>query len=344
MAGTTNLRSAQLLVRRRSLQSAPLGHARRRRARRYFVPVVLLMVALGAVGLLPTHARRFIGGHATTLGLPVEPAVIYPGKYLVMTVRMRPLTLAEFLLGRRDDRASSPTPGSMDAAKDASVVAALRAVGRPVLVAGVLSASPAELAGLQTDDVITAVDNEVASAETIARALRARGSVRLRLLRNGRPLDITMSTGTIEGGFGGIVIGTARHAPVRPPLETGSASGSSAGLLLALADVDLMTPGSLTGGKTVAATGELLANGVVISVSGYAQKAQAAHAAGADIFLVPKINEDEVKRIAPPGLRVVGVATLTQAVSVLCALGGQSSACGPAKRTSHYFFFAATAG
>jgi PDZ domain-containing protein len=102
--------------------------------------------------------------------------------------------------------------------------------------------------------------------------------------------------------------------------SVGDIGGPSAGMMFALGIIDKLTTMDLTGGKFIAGTGEITPAGQVQAIGGIQQKMLGARNAGATIFLAPAANCSDVKGAIPPGLRVVKVSTLSQAVSVLEAL------------------------
>ena len=112
-------------------------------------------------------------------------------------------------------------------------------------------------------------------------------------------------------------------------ISLGDIGGPSAGLMFALAVVDELSPGELTGGRFVAGTGAIDATGDVSPIGGIPFKMQAAHAAGATVFLVPDENCAEAKTTAPAGLQLVRVTALPDAVHQLEALdaGQPAAAC-----------------
>lgn len=103
-------------------------------------------------------------------------------------------------------------------------------------------------------------------------------------------------------------------------ISLGDIGGPSAGLIFALSLVDKLTPGELTGGRFVAGTGAITADGAVQPIGGIPFKMAAARAAGATVFLVPAENCAEALATAPPGLQLVRVASLDEAVAGLDAL------------------------
>ena len=71
-------------------------------------------------------------------------------------------------------------------------------------------------------------------------------------------------------------------------VDTAGIGGPSGGLAMTLAILDDLTPGNLTGGKRTAVTGTIDSDGHVGEIGGIEQKAIAARAAGAKLFLVPQ--------------------------------------------------------
>jgi PDZ domain-containing protein len=91
-------------------------------------------------------------------------------------------------------------------------------------------------------------------------------------------------------------------------------------MMFALGIIDKLTPMNLTGGKFIAGTGEITAAGQVGPIGGIQQKMVGARQAGATIFLTPALNCTDVAGAVPAGLRIVKVATLSQAISDLQAI------------------------
>jgi PDZ domain-containing protein len=115
----------------------------------------------------------------------------------------------------------------------------------------------------------------------------------------------------------GVQVSTAEDFdfPVDIQIDAGAIGGPSAGLAFALEIVNALGE-EIAGGRTIVATGELTLDGDVERVGGLKQKAIGAERAGADLFLVPRGNE-EAAREGAPGLEVVPVSTFAEALSVL---------------------------
>ena len=95
--------------------------------------------------------------------------------------------------------------------------------------------------------------------------------------------------------------------------ETG---GPSAGLIFALGLLAKLTPTDFIKGRSIAGTGTIDNFGAVGPIGGIDQKLIGARRAGAELFLAPEANCRDITR-TPAGLKVVPVASLSQALSVL---------------------------
>jgi PDZ domain-containing protein len=93
---------------------------------------------------------------------------------------------------------------------------------------------------------------------------------------------------------------------------TKDVGGPSAGMMFALGIYDLLTSGDLGGGAKIAGTGTIDGQGNVGPIGGIAQKLVGARRAGAQWFIAPESNCNEVVGHIPAGLHVVSTSTLTQ--------------------------------
>ena len=248
----------------------------------------------------------------------------------------------------------------MSDSKQAAEVAALEALGWHLhaisdgaVVTGVVAPSPARSAGLRVADRIVGVNTTpIRSACGLIGAvhLLAPGTtVRLRVARAhisargiiswSRPRTLVVRTAQAPAGLGpsgcpglhGVDrswLGLAPENGVRYALpgvisiNTSNIGGPSAGLAMTLTLIDQLSAGSLTGHHVVAATGTIAPNGAVGEVGGVAEKTVAVQRSGAGVFLVPSAEVATATQAAQPGLRIIGVATLHQALKYLRALGG----------------------
>jgi PDZ domain-containing protein len=116
--------------------------------------------------------------------------------------------------------------------------------------------------------------------------------------------------------------------PFEVGINTDLIGGPSAGLSFTLALLDELTPGELSGGLKVAATGTIDGDESIGAIGALRQKTVAVKATGATIFLVPSSQTAEelsdARRVAGSKLRIIPVANLEEALSVLKELGGSA--------------------
>jgi Lon-like protease len=206
--------------------------------------------------------------------------------------------------------------------QDAAVVG-LRAAGievpEDVVVAQVIADAPAD-GVLQVDDQILAVeDDPVTDTETVRARLQEvepGQDAQMTVLREGEEVDIDVPTKRDEKSgrtIVGVYLAPRYEMPYPVTLDAGRVGGPSAGLMFSLAIYDTITPEPLTGGATVAGTGTITGRGNVGPISGILQKMHASEGAGAELFLAPAANCDEVAGNEPGGLTVVPVTTFDEA-------------------------------
>jgi PDZ domain-containing protein len=205
-----------------------------------------------------------------------------------------------------------------------AVTAALAQLSLP---GSVVVEAPADTPGgrqLRAGDVLLAINGHpvrrLSASLALIRSLPPRRDVTLVVLRHGRRRTLHVPT-VREGGQ--TVIGFVPELRPRPPLSVKvqlSASlvgGPSAGMMFALGIIDKLTPGGITGGRAIAGTGTIDFAGDVGEIGGIQQKVYAAADAGATVFLAPTGECAAARQVAPAGLRVVPVATLSAAVRAL---------------------------
>jgi len=250
----------------------------------------------------------------------------------------------------------------MSDAKQAAEVASFRALGWRVpatptgtVVTGVVSPSPASRAGLVTGDLITGVgstpvdshcqlvsalhDVTPGTVETLhldkvkishSGALSYEAPSTLSVTMGNVPSDVTASgcpgVSGADSSFLGVTLedGFRYHLPATVSINTANIGGPSAGLAMTLALINKLSHGSVTGGRVVAATGTMSPNGQVGAVGGVEEKAVAAHDSGATYFIVPDGdgNVDAARAADQPGLTILPVRSLKEALSDLRRLGG----------------------
>lgn len=211
--------------------------------------------------------------------------------------------------------------------QNSAETAALRALGYPVVitVSEVVAGSPAQ-GHLQVGDVITSVDGQAATTgETLVSLIHAKPigtPLRIGYTRSGVAGTTTITTTAGQGGQPQIGVGITQKQPhpFTISFDLSKIGGPSAGLMFALGIVDKIKESDLTGGLDIAGTGTIDDNGVVGPIGGIAQKMIGAKDAGATVFLTPAQNCSDALASAVPGLELVKVNTLDDALNALAAL------------------------
>ncbi|MDN4611001.1 YlbL family protein [Arthrobacter burdickii] len=218
---------------------------------------------------------------------------------------------------------------AMTSSQESAIAAALShediAYTEELSVAG-LAADSASDGVLEEGDVLRAVDGkEIENIETLRSALRdAEGApATLSIVRDGVEDEVSVTPRQSEEGNYqlGILLASTFDFPFDVTIQLDNVGGPSAGMMFALGIIDTLTEGDLTGGRHFAGTGTIDSTGAVGRIGGIAQKLVAARAGGADFFLAPEGNCDEVVGHIPDGLTVVKVATLDEAFDSVEALG-----------------------
>lgn len=178
---------------------------------------------------------------------------------------------------------------------------------------------------LKKGDVITAVNGQpVTGVNSLTSLITSHpvGTVlRVEVQRSGQTLTVPVKTVSSNGTpVIGISVQEQYKFPFSVDISVGDIGGPSAGMMFALGIIDKLTTDNLTGGKFIAGTGEITAAGQVGAIGGIQQKMVAARSAGATIFLTPAGNCVNTVGAVPAGLRLVKVATLSQAVDDLEAI------------------------
>ena len=138
-------------------------------------------------------------------------------------------------------------------------------------------------------------------------------------------LTPVMSGGANSTPILGITVQGDFVFPIDVTIQLEKVGGPSAGQMFALGIIDKLTPGELTGGKDFAGTGTITGDGTVGAIGGIRQKMYGAVRAGADYFLAPADNCDEVVGHIPDGLDVFAVADLDDSLAVLDAVANGTS-------------------
>lgn len=245
-------------------------------------------------------------------------------------------------------------------AKQAAEVSAFRALGWSVpatpsgaIVTGVLSPSSARSAGIKVGDRIVGVNGThlrsscqlIRYVHLLAPGTTLKFSVdRVKISSTGtlswdKTTVTTLRTSAMTNAVGssgcagvsgpdhsriGVALedAVAYRLPATVSIDTANIGGPSAGLAMTLTLIDELSGGSLTGHHAIAATGTINEAGNVGDVGGVAEKTVAVQHAGATYFIVPQVEVATARAAATPGLKVLGVTTLQQALRDLRTLGG----------------------
>jgi PDZ domain-containing protein len=235
----------------------------------------------------------------------------------------------------------------MAEAKIAATKLALEAAGYEVARSTdglvVLAAIPSKPAGkvLKEGDVILAADGTPVREHADLRGAIGKHEpgvqVELEIVRDARRQSVRVEVAMLEGKPGiGVFVAPRYDFPVEVTIDTNGIGGPSGGLAMTLAIFDDLTPGNLTGGERVAVTGTIDLDGHVGEIGGIEQKAIAARARDAALFLVPACDaraeparlqacrDDLAKATRRVGddVAVVPVATFREALEVLRDRGG----------------------
>ncbi len=240
-----------------------------------------------------------------------------------------------FAPGVTDDEADEQDKVEMSTSQQDATAAAFTALGTPfrttVVVAAVQKGAPAAGVLKDGDELVSVNGAPVTGLAQLQQAIRASGAgvpLALGVTRDGATRDVTV-TPTVSADTGKPAIGIytgARYAfPYTVSFQLSDVGGPSAGMMLALGIYDKLTPGDLTGGAHIAGTGEISADGQVGAIGGIRQKMYGARDAGADWFLAPASNCDEVVGHVPAGLRVVKVSTLQAALADVKAIAAKDA-------------------
>jgi PDZ domain-containing protein len=247
----------------------------------------------------------------------------------------------------------------MDESQDVAVVVALEHLGYDVIdgtgatVGDVLPNSPAADELEAEDTIVRAGGQPIDRKEDVVRQIeqlqpgdtldlvvepaqgrRERVQVTLGAFTNRQDAPCLVSADEVDGevalsdqtclGVSGLTTrDEERHFPFDVSIDPGRVRGPSAGLAFTLAVLDVLTPGDITGGQPVAVTGTIDSLGNVGPIGGAQYKAIAARRAGAQVFLVPRGEEEIAASRVGDDVTIIPVSTLDEALDALVDLGGE---------------------
>lgn len=227
----------------------------------------------------------------------------------------------------------------LERSQETAKVAALRELGyevpEAVVIELVMDDSPAA-GSLEPGDVVDEVDGaSVAEPQDVVDAVRAHEpgeQVEFVIRRDGEQQTVVLDTEAApedEGGHAmvGAGVGYGYEFPVQIDVNIDQRiGGPSAGMIFALAIYDVLTPGAMLDGMLVAGTGEISGDGDVGPIGGIQQKIAAAAGDGAELFLAPAANCDDVAGARNGDMPVVSIETLDDAIAAVeTAVAGDAS-------------------
>jgi PDZ domain-containing protein len=222
------------------------------------------------------------------------------------------------------------------ASQSSAETAALRELGYPVQVTvKAVTAGGSSEGVLRAGDILTTVNGKpVTSAPKLTEMIRAEPAgteLTIGYTRGGAAATAKIKTKARDGEPPriGVEIESKQPHPFQLKIDLSEIGGPSAGLMFALGIIDKIEPADLTGGKIIAGTGTIDDEGNVGPIGGIAQKLVGAKDAGATVFLTPADNCAEAKSNDRPGLPLIKVSTLDEALAALQTLreGGQPPLC-----------------
>ncbi|GGB72324.1 hypothetical protein GCM10011314_09740 [Knoellia flava] len=212
--------------------------------------------------------------------------------------------------------------------QEVAAAIALRETGRVVpervVVSEVPDGSPAKGVLEPGDEIVSVAGTptpDAAAVQAAVRAQKAGTSLSVVVRRKDEQKTVSVTTRDVQGRtVVGVLLGRDYELPVDVTITAGDVGGPSAGTMFTLAAYDLLTPGDLTGGKRIAGTGTMEADESVGPIGGIRQKLHGARDGGADYFLAPADNCDEVVGHVPDGLEVVRIGSFKDALGAVKAI------------------------
>jgi Lon-like protease len=231
--------------------------------------------------------------------------------------------------GQTSEQVQATENQQMQESQSSAQVAALNELGiKPtgVQVFEVTAKTPA-YGVLKPADQIVSIDGkpvtDTESVHTLIQAHKPGDTITIGITRQGKPMTLKVGTIPSADKVPHPVVGVTLQPswPFTVSIHVNSVGGPSAGMMFALGLIDKLTKGDLTGGKFIAGTGEISDDGTVSPIGGITQKMYGVRQAGAEYFLAPAANcNDVVKGGVPAGLQVIKVTNLHDALADVKAI------------------------
>ena len=202
--------------------------------------------------------------------------------------------------------------------------------------------NPSSLAFKQllTGDQIISIDQQILSSATqITDYLQSKQPgdvVKVKVIRSSSgtavgsmPIEIPIKLSKRDDGsaYIGVNIETKHNFPINVKIKLDETGGPSGGLIFALGIIEKLQSEDLIRGRNIAGTGTITDTGKVGPIGGITEKIIGAKKAGVSIFLAPIDNCSDITHPELlKGIKVVPVATLSEALAVLRAPDGASFA------------------
>ena len=229
--------------------------------------------------------------------------------------------------GESTQQVNQQNADDMDESKVLAAVVALRKLGykvdpSAVDVTEVRPGAPAD-GRLRPGDRLVRADGRpvvsIAQLQDVIRGHHPGDTLALGVKRGSADVPVEVPVG-LDGGqprIGVVLREEYGKLPVPVSVDTENIGGPSAGLMFALSIYDRLTPGDLTGGRRIAGTGQITEDGSVVPIGGIGEKLVGARRHGATMFLLPRGNCQEAFDHPPPGLRLVPVSSVSDAIAFL---------------------------
>lgn len=240
--------------------------------------------------------------------------------------------------GVSQETVNSENSAAMTGSQENATAAALTALGidfESNLAVASIPDDGASAGILKPDDVLLTIGGKPVKDLATIQAVLAAGKgapVDIEVRRAGvnKTVSVTPKLGDEGKYLLGIALQNTFTFPFGVEISLENIGGPSAGMIFALGIMDNLTPGELTGGKHFAGTGTIDPAGNVGAIGGIAQKMVGARSNGADYFLAPAANCQDVVGHVPDGLQVIKVATLKEAYDAVSLVGsGKDSSALP---------------
>ncbi|UCR90656.1 PDZ domain-containing protein [Mycetocola spongiae] len=231
--------------------------------------------------------------------------------------------------GQREEQNKQLMVSSQQDAVAAALLHLGYSVPAKLRITTIQEGSPADGPLVIGDEVIAINGEAMSDLEAVRAAVKNNAGTEplsIDVIRDGEPLTVSATPVKVSEPGGatrymlGIGTGEVFEFPFDVKIHLEDIGGPSAGMMFALGIIDKLTPGNLNGGKNIAGTGTITSAGTVGAIGGVRQKLFAAKDAGAEYFLAPESNCDEVIGHIPGDLQVFAVKTLDDSLAVLQAV------------------------